>query len=216
MMGTRTNEAWLRDLQGGGIAYTEAVSDLRDYLMRAALVYLSRRRDDIAHWTAENLRHFADDIAQDALLDIQDNLEKFRGEAKFTTWAYRFVINQAAGELRRSRYRDYSLEELEADETAFFSNLQAEHQDISPETRAQQREMVALLLNIIRNELTNRQREAMVLIHFQGQSMGTVAEKLDTSRNTLYKLLYDARQNLRAALDARHLSVGDILAPFED
>lgn len=215
-MGKRTNEAWLRDLQGGGSAYTEAVTDLRDYLMRAALVYLSRHRSDISHWTAENLRHFAEDVAQDALLDIEDNLEKFRGDSKFTTWAYRFVINQAAGELRRSRYRDYSLEELEADETAFFANLQSEYQDASPETKAQQREMAALLLNIIRNELTNRQREAMVLVHFQGQSMETVAEKLDTSRNTLYKLLYDARQNLRAALDARHLSVGDILALFED
>jgi RNA polymerase sigma-70 factor (ECF subfamily) len=216
MMGKRTNEAWLRDLRGGGSAYTEAVTDLRDYLMRAALVYLSRRRDDISHWTAEDMRHFAEDVAQEALLDIEDNLEKFRDESKFTTWAYRFAINQAAGELRLSRYRDYSLEELETDETAFFANLQSEYQDASPETKAQQQEMVALLLNIMRNELTNRQREAIVLVHFQGQSMETVAEKLDTSRNTLYKLLYDARQNLRAALDARHLSVGDILAPFED
>jgi RNA polymerase sigma-70 factor (ECF subfamily) len=76
--------------------------------------------------------------------------------------------------------------------------------------------MAALLLNIIRNELTIRQREAMVLVYFQGQSMEEVAEQLDISRNTLYKLLFDARQNLRAALNARHLSEGDILAPFED
>ncbi|MFZ0546095.1 MAG: sigma factor-like helix-turn-helix DNA-binding protein, partial [Candidatus Promineifilaceae bacterium] len=67
-----------------------------------------------------------------------------------------------------------------------------------------------------RDELTSRQRKAIVLIHFQGQSMEFVAEQLHTSRNTLYKLLFDARQKLKAALSDRHLSQGDILAPFED
>jgi RNA polymerase sigma-70 factor (ECF subfamily) len=155
-------------------------------------------------------------MVQEAILNIEDNLDKFRGDAKFTTWAYSFVINQAAGELRRSRYRDYSFEEIQEEENAFFAALQFEVREASPETRAEQREMAALLLRIIRNELTIRQREAMVMVHFQGQSMEKVAEQLNTSRNTLYKLLFDARQKIKAALNARHLSEGDILAPFED
>jgi RNA polymerase sigma-70 factor (ECF subfamily) len=76
--------------------------------------------------------------------------------------------------------------------------------------------MAALLLDVIRNELTIRQRRAMVMVYFQGQSMETVAEKLHINRNALYKLLYDARQRLKSALTDRHLSEGDILAPFED
>jgi RNA polymerase sigma-70 factor (ECF subfamily) len=215
-MNTRSNEAWLRDLQGIGRVYDLALADLRDYLMRAVLVYLSRRRDDLAQWSADDLRQFAEDMVQEAILNIEDNLDKFRGDAKFTTWAYSFVINQAAGELRRSRYRDYSFEEIQEEENAFFAALQFEVREASPETRAEQREMAALLLRIIRNELTIRQREAMVMVHFQGQSMEKVAEQLNTSRNTLYKLLFDARQKIKAALNARHLSEGDILAPFED
>jgi RNA polymerase sigma-70 factor (ECF subfamily) len=215
-MNTRSNEVWLRDLRGVGRVYDEALAALRDYLMRAVLVYLSRHRSDLSGWTAEDLRHFAEDMAQEAILDIEDNLNGFRGESKFTTWAYRFVINRAIGELRRSRYRDYSLEEIEQDENAFFEKLQAEFPEASPEVIIEQREMAALLLNIMRNELTIRQREAMVLVYFQGQSMEEVAEQFDISRITLYKLLFDARQNLRAALNARHLSEGDILAPFED
>jgi RNA polymerase sigma-70 factor (ECF subfamily) len=216
MMGNRTNEAWLRDLRGTGRAYDEALAALRDYLMRAALVYLGRRRSDVVGWTAEDLRQFAEDMTQDAILDIEANLVNFRGEAKFTTWAYSFVINRAAGELRRSRYSDFSYEGLQENEAAFFEKLQAEFPDASPELKVEQREMAELLLDVIQNELTIRQRRAMVMAYFQGQSMETVAEQLNISRNTLYKLLFDARQRLKAALIARHLSEGDILAPFEE
>lgn len=213
---SRSNESWLQDLQAMGKPRERALEELRDYLMRAVLVYLTRNRSDLAGWTAEAIRHFAEDMVQEAVLDIEDNLGQFRGDAKFTTWAYSFVINRAAGELRRGRYRDYSLEALQEDESVFFAALQAETPQASPEIRAEQQEMVSILLDIIRNELTIRQRKAIVMIHFQGQSMETAAEQLDTSRNTLYKLLYDARQKLKAALSARHLSEGDILAPFED
>jgi RNA polymerase sigma factor (sigma-70 family) len=120
-MSSRSNEAWMRDLRGSGRTYEEAMAVLRDYLMRAVLVYLSRRRSDVLEWTAEDLRSFAEDMTQEAILDIKDNLGKFRGESKFTTWAYRFVINRAAGELRRSRYRDYSFEAIQEEEAAFFS-----------------------------------------------------------------------------------------------
>lgn len=215
-MNARTNKSWLRDLRSTGNAYNQALLELRDFLMRAVLVYLTRHRSDLSMWTAEDLRHFAEDMVQEAIIDIEDNLDSFRGDAKFTTWAYRFVINRAIGELRRSRYRDISYEEIQEVETAFFERLQAESSGVSPETKAEQQEMAVLLLNIIQNELTIRQRQAMVMAYFQGQSMEKVAENLNISRNALYKLLFDARQKMKAALSSRHLSEGDILAPFEE
>ncbi|MFZ0547506.1 MAG: sigma factor, partial [Candidatus Promineifilaceae bacterium] len=154
-MNTRSNEAWLRNLRGTGKSREQALEALRDYLMRAVLVYLGRHRSDLSDWTADDLRHFAEDMVQDAVLDIQDNLDTFRGDAKFTTWAYSFVINRAAGELRRSHYRDYSYEDLQEDEAAFFTTLQAEISGVTPEIRAEQEEMTTILLDIIRDELTS-------------------------------------------------------------
>ena len=215
-MKSRTNEEWLQDLRRPGQNRDDALTQLRDYLLRAVLVYLKRRRSDLSGWTADKLRHFAEDMVQEAILDIEDNLGQFRGDSKFTTWTYRFVINRAAGELRRSRYSDYSLESLQEEEHAFFSAVIAESPEASPEEQVEQREMVDLLLEMMHLGLTTRQREAIVRVHFQGQSMERVAEQLNINRNALYKLLYDARQKLKAELEARHLSVGDILAPFED
>jgi RNA polymerase sigma-70 factor (ECF subfamily) len=215
-MNSRTNEEWLLDLRRPGQNRDDALSKLRDYLLRSVLVYLSRRRSDLTGWTAEMLRQFAEDMVQEAILDIEHNLGQFRVDSKFTTWTYLFVINRAAGELRHSRYGDYSFESLQEEEHAFFSAVVAESTKTSPEDLVEQQEMVDLLHELMRQGLTTRQRDAIVRVHFQGQSMERVAEKLNINRNALYKLLYDARQKLKAELKARHLSVGDVLAPFED
>ena len=57
----------------------------------------------------------AEDLAQDATLRVMDNLANFRGESRFTTWATKVAIRLAISDLRRSRYKDFSLDELTAD-----------------------------------------------------------------------------------------------------
>jgi RNA polymerase sigma-70 factor (ECF subfamily) len=212
-MDTRSNEAWLRALRTDGRDRYDALEELRDYLLRAVLVYLRGRRHDLDDWTQEHARQFAEDVVQDALLAIDANLERFRGEAKFTTWAYRFAINAAASELRRLRYRDFSLEALEA--TTLLRVYVREPQPARPETIAGRRAMLALLGEIIERELTERQRVAVLAVYVEGHSIAVVAEEMETSRNALYKLLHDARQKLKAALEAEHISAGDILGYFE-
>ena len=149
-------------------------------------------------------------------MEIRDNLNTFRGEAKFTTWACQIVINRAASELRRRRYSDFSLDSLRESEPAVFQSLTADKEKAEPEHVAERRSYLALLRQIVETELGERQRAAIIGVHWQGRSMEEVADALGLTRNALYKLLHDARKSIRDQLTARHLTQGDILAAFED
>jgi RNA polymerase sigma-70 factor (ECF subfamily) len=216
-MAPRSNQDWVWALtEQPGEAQSEALHDLRNYLLRAALVYLARHRSELSGWSRDDIRTLAEDLAQESVLDIRANVAGFKGESKFTTWAYRFVINRAASELRRRRYRDLSLDRLRDEEPAVFQALLAEPGRMEPERQAERRRYLTLLRDIIETELSERQRAAIVAVHWQGRSLDEVAAALGMNRNALYKLLHDARQRIKARLLARHLTESDILAVFED
>ena len=216
-MPSRSNAEWLRALQEQqGEALSEALQDLYDFLLRAVLVYLSQARGELTAWSRDDVRGLADDLAQEALLEIRQNLSSFKGESKFTTWAYRFVINRAASELRRQRYRNVSFDQLRDEEPAVFQNLLQQQGAVEPERLAERRAYLKLLREIIETELNERQRAAIVGVHLQGLAMDEVAAALGLTRNALYKLLHDARKQIKARLQAQHLTEGDILAAFED
>lgn len=214
-MTSRSNDDWVLALKQPGEAQGEALHDLHDFLVRAVLVYLSQRRSELTHWGQQAIYDLAEDLAQDSVLEIRDSLDSFRGEAKFTTWACRFVINRAASELRRQRYRNLSLDQLGEEEPAIFQSLLADQGTGEPEHLAEQHDYIALIQRIIQTELNERQRAAIVGVHWMGLPMDQVAEALGVNRNALYKLLHDARQKIKARLLARHLTEGDILAAFQ-
>jgi RNA polymerase sigma-70 factor (ECF subfamily) len=211
----RTNAEWLADL-GDKETRAAALSDLREYLLRAVYLYLDRHRTDIADLDRHEIRQLAEDFAQEALLQILAHLDTFRGEAKFTTWAYRFVINVAAGELRLHRWRTLSLEALADEHEIRGSIFLVDREAPDLETRAAQERILSLIREIIEHDLTERQRIALVSIHFRGVPTNVVAERLGTTPNAVYKLVYDARQKLKRGLIERHYTEADIIAIFEE
>jgi RNA polymerase sigma-70 factor (ECF subfamily) len=195
----------------------EALVDLRDYLARAVYVYLDRHREDLAYLDRVELAHMAEDFVQDALIQILDKLDTFEGRSKFTTWAYRFVINIAAGELRLHRWRTLSMEAVisEGEEVSLLSFI-SDQASPDPETRAVRQEVLDLMRQVIEEELSRRQRFALVNNKLRGMPVEEVADRLDTTPNNVYKLIYDARKKLKAALASRHYSLADILAIFSE
>lgn len=216
-MTSRSNEEWVRALtEQPGEMQSDALRDLHDFLLRAVLVYMSQRRNELAGWSRDDVRRLAEDLAQEALLSIRESLSSFKSESKFTTWAYRFVINQAASELRRRHYQNVSLDQLQEDEPALFQALLPEQGAVEPEQMAERRHYLNLLRKIIEGELNERQRAAIVGVHLRGLPMDEVAAALGLNRNALYKLLHDARKRIKARLQAQHLTESDILAAFQD
>src|SRR6185437_9623337 len=78
-----------------------AAEELRALLVRAALAYLLRQHYPVEAFGADTYASIAEDYAQEAFTIILRQLNRFRGECRFTTWAYRIVINLIADEMRR-------------------------------------------------------------------------------------------------------------------
>jgi RNA polymerase sigma-70 factor (ECF subfamily) len=213
----RTNEAWLRDLAEGSPNRDAALEALRARLQRGLFYYLSRERSDLADRTPEELQQMAEDFAQEALLRILANLDSFRGDSQFTTWATKIAVRLVVSELRRLRYRDFSLDSLvDGDENrgADTSALASAGAD-GPERSAEKREVWRRIEHALSEALTPRQRAAFEALILDGVPLDIVAGQLNTNRNALYKLIFDARRKLRQHLEAQGLSPEYILKLFE-
>ena len=70
------------------------------------------------------------------------------------------------------------------------------------------------MAEVINEELTERQRAAMIALAVQGVPMEVVAEQLGTNRNALYKLLHDARKRLKQRLAQRGYPLEELLDTF--
>ena len=112
MSNTRTNEEWLHDLRANGAAQEAAIADLRNILLRAVLFLFSRNLGDFGGLARNEILQIAEDCAQEALIAVMNHLSDFRGDSKFTTWAYKFAINIGLMTSRRERWKGASLDQL--------------------------------------------------------------------------------------------------------
>ena len=216
-MTERSNEAWLHDLQGEPAQRDRAIADLRSRLQRGIYYYLSHERSDLAGLAAEELAHMAEDFVQEAVLRVLDNLDSFRGDSQFTTWATKVAVRIAISELRRARYKDFSLDTLVGDgdlretATALVNSAPPDR----PETATEKTEALDHISRAFSEVLTPRQRAALEAVVLEGIPLDIVADQLGTNRNALYKLIFDARRKLRARLTEQGLSPDYILDLFE-
>jgi RNA polymerase sigma-70 factor (ECF subfamily) len=200
----RTNQEWLEALRGPGL--DEALADLRAFLMRG-LRYALAGRSGVDEATLE-------EFAQEALLNILPELDSFRGESRFITWAQKIAVRVALTELRRHRWRDVSLDEIPGFPDAGSIAYRTADPSPGPEQQALQQMLLETLRRLISEELTERQRRAMTAVYLQGMPLQEVARCMDSNRNALYKLLHDARQRLQKAMVAEGISSQDVLEAF--
>ena len=205
MVEKRTNEQWISALCGPD--RDAAISDLRVLLVRGLRSALRRQRgaSDPA----------VEDFAQEALIKILDNLDSFRGASRFTTWAQKIAVRVAFTELRRKEWRNVSLQEItDRYDTAGHEPREMADPHPDPEDLATRQVMFDTVRRLIHEELTERQREAIVAVMLGGMPLEEAARRMDTNRNALYKLLHDARKRLRKRLVTEGLSQQDVLAVF--
>src|SRR5687767_9985176 len=99
---------WLRDLRAGGATADQAVARLHALLLRAARFEVVRRRAAMPHVRTDT-DEVALEAADDALISILARLDDFRGDSRFTTWAYKFALLEAAVKLRRRAWQEREL-----------------------------------------------------------------------------------------------------------
>jgi RNA polymerase sigma-70 factor, ECF subfamily len=196
MAGTMDQESaeWLRDLTSDQREAAQA--RLHAELVRVARAEAHRRapRLRLSGPELDDLTHQA---AADALLAILAKLGQFRGESRFATWAYKFVVFEVSTKIGRHFWRRPGV------------SLQAQEWDRLPDrfgfdpARAfEAREFAAAVRRAVDDALTERQRQIFVAIVVNGVPLDALVVELRTSRNAIYKTLFDARRKLRATLIA--------------
>lgn len=199
----RSNEDWISELKNP--PDNHAVQDLRDILIRGL-------KPALAKYVDRELEQFVEDVAQDGLLKILDNIDTFRGESKFTTWAMKIAVREGLTELRRKRYENISIEDLkpENNDSEIFSMTVADNQP-EPDRKAHESQLMEKMMTIIDHELTVKQKTAIKALMVQGLPISVVAELMETNRNALYKLVHDARLKLKNRFEAEGIDPDKML-----
>jgi RNA polymerase sigma-70 factor (ECF subfamily) len=183
---------------------------LHELLLRAARFEINRRRGSHPHVRGGDLDDLAHQAAADAMVAILDKLNTYRGDSRFTTWAYKFALLEAAVKLRRRRWQSREIP-IESEGWAMLADP-----DRSPAGRAEERELLGAVARAIETELSPHQREVLIAIALNGVPIDVLAERLDTTRGALYKTVHDARKKLRAHLTQQGLAIGADRAPEGD
>jgi RNA polymerase sigma-70 factor (ECF subfamily) len=188
-----------------------AIEDLRERLTRGLTYALANRIPP------EQLDDVVQDFAQESVLRVLANLDSFRGESRFLTWATKVAVRLAFSELRRKRWQDVSLEKLLGDEQGMEeSNSVLADPAPSLENQADLNMVINLVQHVIDEELTENQRKALHAVMNSGLQLEEVAAQMGTNRNAFYKLLHDARKRLQQRLARHGLSSEDLLAVIDE
>jgi RNA polymerase sigma-70 factor (ECF subfamily) len=188
------SRAWVDGLQAGGAAQDRCLARLHALLLRVAR-HETHRKAASMRLAGPELDDIVNQVADDALMAIKAKVAEFRGESRFTTWAYRFVVFEVSTKIGRHCWRNRP-EALDADAwDRIPDSLTA-----SPQLANEQRESIVALRHAIENDLTELQRRVFVAIALNDVPMDAFARELGSNRNAIYKTLFDARRKLRASL----------------
>jgi RNA polymerase sigma-70 factor, ECF subfamily len=188
------SRTWVRDLREGGPRREEASRRLHELLLRAARFEINRRRDNQPHLRGGDFDDLAHQAADDALLAILGKLETYRGDSRFTTWAYKFALLEAAVRVRRRAWQGKEIP------------IEAEHWSVmaekggSPVVAAEEQELLEAISDGIKTQLSGQQRDVLVAVALNDVPIDVLAERLNTTRGALYKTIHDARKKLRSHL----------------
>jgi RNA polymerase sigma-70 factor (ECF subfamily) len=193
--------SWIGRLQSEGPGHDAAVEDLHMLLLKAARFEVNRRRAALGHLRDSDHEDLAQQSADDALVAVLHKLGDFRGESRFTTWAYKFALLEAAVKVRRRTWHGREVQLEPESWSTIADHLQAPHEDV------ESRELIGAIQQAIEHDLTPHQRMVLVSITLDDVPIDVLAERLNSTRGALYKTLHDARGKLRAALALQDLDI---------
>ncbi|MEL7644840.1 MAG: RNA polymerase sigma factor [Anaerolineaceae bacterium] len=210
-MGNRTNDEWLSSLRSQGELQEKVLADLAEIIQNGLPYALSK-------WIQQDDPRFsplAEEVTQETLLRVLAHLNSFEGRSRFTTWVYTIAVRVALTELRRAKWKETSLDQLTEgpdvdDEPRDFPDA-----EVNIEKSTEKRELMSMINKIMMEELTEKQRTAMMAVAVQNMPLEEVARRMGTNRNSLYKLLHDARVKIKHHMEKQGFSPSELFSVFE-
>jgi RNA polymerase sigma-70 factor (ECF subfamily) len=188
---------WVEQLSECGPRHDRAVERLHGTLLQVARHELGRRRGVLGMIDGPEFDDLVHQAAHDALLNILAKVGGFRGESRFITWAYKFVVFEVSAKAGRHAWQ----RQPPSDDEAAWARL-SDSLESGPAAQVEQQEQLVVLVDAVASDLTARQREVFVAVALNEVPIDVLAIELDSNRNAIYKNLFDARRKLRARLAA--------------
>jgi RNA polymerase sigma-70 factor, ECF subfamily len=185
---------WLRLLEPSAPDHQAGLAALHERLVRIATAEVRRRTAAIAGPELDDIAHQA---AADAMLAILAKRDAFRGESRFTTWAYRFVILEVSTKLGRHFWRHAP----DALDDEHWERL-PDRLGVDPHEQAEARRLAEVVRAAVDESLTEHQRAVFVEIVLHGTPLDVLCARERMTRSAVYKTVFDARRKIRAALVA--------------
>ena len=189
-------EDWVRALSAGGAEREQAAAGLHEMLLRVARAE-TRRRSGQLRISGPELDDLAHQAAADAVVAIIAKIGEFRGESRFTTWAYKFVIFEVSAKIGRHFWRQPRVPMEAADWERLPDRF-----GLDPAREFEWRDLARALRQAVEEELTEHQRRVFTAVAVNGVPLDALVAELGSSRNAIYKTMFDARRKLRACLVA--------------
>src|SRR6202166_4580411 len=153
---------WLRSLGGAGDEKKTAQIRLHDLLLRIARLEVNRRSGHL-QISGPELDDVAHQAAGDALIAITAKVAQFRGESRFTTWAYKFVILEVSAKIGRHFWRR-PRETMDAED---WDRL-PDRFGLAPASETEWKDLLAALHRAVDTVLTDRQRRIFAALVLHG------------------------------------------------
>lgn len=189
------SRAWVRRLRPGHPDRQAAVAELHALLLGAARFEVRRRSASAPHLRGGDDADLAQQSADDAVVAVLAKLDGYRGDSRFTTWAYKFALLESAVAVRRRAWQGREIP-VTPDR---WPTVVDRHGGAPDDVEA--RERLAAVGVAIDRQLSHHQREVLLALIVNEVPIDVLAERLGSTRGALYKTLHDARRKLRATVD---------------
>lgn len=177
-----------KSLQGDVASFEKLINQYQVYVYNIAFRTLGHEED-------------AKDAAQDAFIKVFKNLSQYTGDAQFSTWLYRIVINTCKDYLRkRSTIKETSIETTSSEGESYVLEL-PDSEILQPDKQLERKEIQSKIIKAL-DQLPEANKTAVVLRDIRGLSyeeisviescsVGTVKSRINRGRNYLRTLLYN-------------------------
>jgi RNA polymerase sigma-70 factor (ECF subfamily) len=167
-------------------AFKELVNEFQEPVLRTCMGFLHNHDD-------------AEDITQEVFIEVFESIEKFRGDAKLSTWIYRIAVNKSLNFIRSTKKRQFfgSIESLFKD----GRNSENEIADVrnEPHQKMEETERASILKEAI-GSLAKNQKIAFTLHKYDELSYKQIADVMELSLSSVESLIFRAKSNLQKKL----------------
>ena len=147
------------------------------------------------------------EAAQKTFISMHKNLSNLNEPSRFRSWLYTIAVNYCREELRRKKTaRSTSLEDLRPGEAEdSYRWEQSDERNENPEKVLRQTELSDLLQKCLM-ELSEEQREVIIMKEYEGLKFREIADALNISENTVKSRMYYGLDGLKKILEKNRIT----------